>query len=411
VKKFVCIILVLYFSSNIGRAQNFILNPSYELVDTAFIQSTNIIDGAFYWKSLVPSPDLLSPLHQGSLNYYGAPNNTYGYQYSYNKNNYSFIQNEIFWYHNREFFSQTFPDTLESGRQYCLSMWVSSPDSQQYCSDCLEAYFSVGLPDTTGTGGGYLINFTPQVSYFTGSVFCDTVNWQHVTASFTAAGGENTITIGCFKKDEDVITQTLNPYWKFGTGYYIDGIALYSCDAPVFEADAGADTNICIGQSVVLGSHNMPQYEYLWLSEEGDTLSREAFFAVQPTTTTTYTLHVTDFKFDITTDDITVRVDECNFPLYVANIFSPNADGNNDLLCVRGRQISGLEEFRVFNRWGEEVYTCHAERSRSVTPEDCCWDGNIAGEEAPAGVYTWYAKAIMLSGQTVSGHGNVTLVR
>jgi len=402
--------LFLLFSK--GGAQNFILNPSFETVDSPMTQATILVDAAYNWITLVASPDLLTPLHyNGYFDYYGAPNNHYGFQDQKFGCNYSFFGFEKFWYHYREFFSQIFPDTLESGQQYCLSMWVSSPGREQYCSDCLEAYFSVGLPDTTGTGGGYLINFTPQVSYFTGSVFCDTVNWQHVTASFTAAGGENTITIGCFKKDEDVITQTLNSFWEFGTGYYIDGIALYRCDAPVFEADAGADTSICIGQSIVLGTHNMPQYEYLWLSEEGDTLSHEAFFAVQPTTTTTYTLQVTDFKFDITTDDITVRVDECNFPLYVANIFSPNADGNNDLLCVRGRQISGLEEFRVFNRWGEEVYTCHTSTPLSVTPEDCCWDGNIAGEEAPAGVYTWYAKATMLSGQTVSGHGNVTLVR
>ncbi|MEW6713407.1 MAG: gliding motility-associated C-terminal domain-containing protein, partial [Candidatus Riflebacteria bacterium] len=251
----------------------------------------------------------------------------------------------------------------------------------------------------------------PQVSYFTGSVFCDTVNWQHVTASFIASGGENTITIGCFKKDEDVLTQTLNSYWKFGTGFYIDAIALYPCDAPVFEADAGADTTICLGQGVTLGTHSLPQYSYLWLSENGDTLSTEAFIQVQPTHSTTYTLQVTDFKFDITTDHVTLSVDECNFPLYVPNIFSPNGDGNNDQLCVRGQQISSLKTFRVFNRWGEEVFGCHTDQSLGTAPDQCCWNGTFRGQQAPTGVYTWYAEAIMISGQIVTGHGNVTLVR
>jgi len=393
-----------------GRAQNLILNPSFELVDTSYAQASIILDAAYYWKS-INSADLLTPIHyNGFLDNWGAPNSAYGYQYQKFGNNYALQGTLINWFSGREFCSQTFSAELDSGAIYCVSLYAAACDMQTYYTDCLEAYLSIGAPDTNGTDG-YLFDHIPQIDFLSNTIFTDTSEWHKISASFTAMGGENTITIGCFTHDDGVNILVNSPHWEYGSGYFIDAVSLYRCDEPVFEADAGADTNICIGQSVVLGTHNMPQYEYLWLSEDGDTLSHEAFFAVQPTTTTTYTLQVTDFKFDITTDDITVRVDECNFPLYVANIFSPNADGNNDLLCVRGRQISGLEEFRVFNRWGEEVYTCHTSTPLSVTPEDCCWDGNIAGEEAPAGVYTWYAKAIMLSGQTVTGHGNVTLVR
>jgi gliding motility-associated-like protein len=40
----------------------------------------------------------------------------------------------------------------------------------------------------------------------------------------------------------------------------------------------------------------------------------------------------------------------------VPNAFTPNNDGNNDILKVRGRWISKLQ-FVVYNRWGQEMFT------------------------------------------------------
>ncbi|MCK5732376.1 MAG: gliding motility-associated C-terminal domain-containing protein [Tenericutes bacterium] len=391
-------------------AQNLIYNSSFEQVDTPMTQSFITINAALGWEILVGSPDLLTPLHyNGFFDYYGAPANIYGYQKQNFGANFSHIFIAINWYHLREYFSGTLKSPLEASQQYCMAMYISLPDSYAYYYqiDCLEAYFSNGLPDTTGTNG-YLVNFTPQASFLEGTVFTDTSNWQKVSGTFTAAGGENTITIGCFQEDDSIMVNVVNPFWAYGTSFYIDAIALYPCDAPVYEANAGNDTSICIGESLVLGTHDLPQYEYLWLNEAGDTLSTEAFLNVAPEQTVSYTLELTDFKFDRTTDDITVQVEECNFPLYVPNIFSPNNDGNNDLLCVRGQQIETLQFFALYDRWGEEVFSC---KGTSMTLEECCWDGKHKGENLPEAVYFWYAEALMKSGKIVSGKGDVVLLR
>ena len=51
--------------------------------------------------------------------------------------------------------------------------------------------------------------------------------------------------------------------------------------------------------------------------------------------------------------------------LFVPNVFSPNSDGENDMVNVFG---NGLEDihFMIFNRWGEMIYN----------EENDKWDGN-----------------------------------
>ncbi len=82
--------------------------------------------------------------------------------------------------------------------------------------------------------------------------------------------------------------------------------------------------------------------------------------------------------------------------------FSPNGDGNNDLLFVYGGQIEKIV-FDVYNRWGEKVFS-----SSSVSDG---WDGNFKGEKATTGVYVYLLKAVFTDGSILDSSGNVTLVR
>src|SRR5690606_9499157 len=88
--------------------------------------------------------------------------------------------------------------------------------------------------------------------------------------------------------------------------------------------------------------------------------------------TTTFTVTVSD---GICTRDarVTVTVYElvCDEPdIFIPNTFTPNGDGNNDLLFVRGRHITDLE-LMVFDRWGEKVFET---RDQSIG-----WDGTFKG--------------------------------
>jgi gliding motility-associated-like protein len=193
--------------------------------------------------------------------------------------------------------------------------------------------------------------------------------------------------------------------------FYIDDVAIYPADAPVYEADAGGDQLLCKGESAALGSASRSQYLYWWYDEQGNLIDTTAQITVSPDSTSFYVLQQKDFKFDETSDTVFVYVSDCESPLYIPNIFSPNADGNNDVFRVRGEGISEIKTFLIYNRWGEEVFKCHTERSRSAALEDCGWDGTYRGEHAPQAVYTYYVEAVLLNGETVVERGNVTLVR
>jgi gliding motility-associated-like protein len=189
---------------------------------------------------------------------------------------------------------------------------------------------------------------------------------------------------------------------------HLDDVAIYPADAPVYAADAGGDRLLCTGESATLGNVSRSQYLYWWYDEQGNLIDTTAQITVSPDSTTFYVLQQKDFKFDETSDTVFVYVSDCESPLYIPNIFSPNGDGNNDIFRVRGEGISELKTFIVYNRWGQEVFSCHTSAPLSA---ECSWDGTYRSEPAPQAVYTYYVEAVLLDGLTVTKKGNVTLVR
>jgi len=87
----------------------------------------------------------------------------------------------------------------------------------------------------------------------------------------------------------------------------------------------------------------------------------------------------------------------------VANAFSPNGDGQNDVIYVKGYGITELE-FKIYNRWGELVFV-----SDTITDG---WDGTYKGTAQEMEVYVYTLKAKFKNGME-SGlrKGNITLIR
>ncbi len=82
--------------------------------------------------------------------------------------------------------------------------------------------------------------------------------------------------------------------------------------------------------------------------------------------------------------------------------FSPNDDGNNDVLYVYGGQIENLS-FDIYDRWGELVF--------SSSSQDDGWDGNFNGKKAASGVYVYKLRVTFTDGDVLNKNGDVTLVR
>ncbi len=96
-------------------------------------------------------------------------------------------------------------------------------------------------------------------------------------------------------------------------------------------------------------------------------------------------------------------IDDCSTPhVWVPNVFSPNGDGENDILFVRGEGISHME-FIIFNRWGQKMY----ESSNSTNG----WDGTFKGKACPDGSYSYVLKVKFTNNTETVKSGNITLVR
>jgi gliding motility-associated-like protein len=89
-------------------------------------------------------------------------------------------------------------------------------------------------------------------------------------------------------------------------------------------------------------------------------------------------------------------------PVYIPQIFSPNGDGSNDMLFVRGIKIKKLK-FYIYDRWGEKVF--------ETTDKNIGWDGLFRGSESQSSVYVYYLDAEIQDYGPYQQKGNITLVR
>ena len=102
-------------------------------------------------------------------------------------------------------------------------------------------------------------------------------------------------------------------------------------------------------------------------------------------------------------DTVCRRVSADVYPLAdVPSGFSPNGDGNNDILYVRGYGIE-IMSFKIFNRWGEMIF--------ESTDQDMGWDGTYKNVEQPVEAYAYSLSVTFLDGTTFNKKGNVTLLR
>ena len=97
--------------------------------------------------------------------------------------------------------------------------------------------------------------------------------------------------------------------------------------------------------------------------------------------------------------DVEIILDE---PLFVPTGFSPNFDGLNDVVFVRGVSSNATINFMIFNEWGQLVF--------STTKIEEGWDGSFNGQEANIGNYS-YILQVTKYNITKSIDGIITLIR
>lgn len=176
----------------------------------------------------------------------------------------------------------------------------------------------------------------------------------------------------------------------------------------LFEFEAWCDSpNIFLGQNALLESTNYTDnlYIYSWTPAHLVASPTNHSTNASPIITTIFTVKVTDIYGCSKEDTVTIFVTEriCDEPyVYVPNAFTPNGDGNNDVLYVRS-EILEIFTLRIYNRLGELLF----ETNNLLQG----WGGTYKGENCPAGVYDFFLEGFCNNQKQILKKGNITLIR
>jgi gliding motility-associated-like protein len=159
------------------------------------------------------------------------------------------------------------------------------------------------------------------------------------------------------------------------------------------------DTVIHYGDSIQLRAEGVSRYSWQPASSLDNPGSSSPI--ARPLTPTYYSVVGTMGRNCIAFD--TVFVDVKYQEVYVPSAFTPNGDGKNDVFRVAHLGHNTLREFRVFNRWGEEVFS-------TISNKDG-WDGTYKGQPQEVGVYYYLIRVVYPDGRERRFKGDVTLIR
>jgi gliding motility-associated-like protein len=180
-----------------------------------------------------------------------------------------------------------------------------------------------------------------------------------------------------------------------------DTLSLFVTAHPPFTMQLwNNDTTIYLGESVQLNVTGAPYYywnptNYISYSQSNDGL------ATPLTDITYYVTGVSLLQGCPQTDSFHVTVIEQD--VFIPSAFTPNGDGYNDVFHVTARKLVTLQEFKIMNRWGQQIF-----ETRDISKG---WDGTFKGKMQDAGVYYYMIKVATPSGKTQFLKGDITLIR
>jgi len=333
---------MLYVGQN-----NLVMNPSFEEFNSpcSFMPGGIKNQISYNWSS----PDALDPdyFHEcNNLGLTGVPQNDVGYEFA--KTGQAFAGFAAYYYwptpsdYISEFAQGTLSQTLQKDTTYCISFWISHADSGWLYLNSRN--IGIWFID-------YKSGYPPTVTLI------DSLPFIQNEVVFVA---------DTFILDND------SGWTELKTTYKAKGVEKYFI--------IGAFTPKSLVE--LLSKENGTQY---------------------PDYKNTAYYYLDEVSIYRCNDTLPPPIPKDTTYLALPNAFSPNGDGENDVLRVLGSQYVQNIELRIYNRWGQQVfYTNQKEQG---------WDGTFKGQPAPLGVYAYTLQAILQNGEVIHKKGNVTLKR
>lgn len=178
---------------------------------------------------------------------------------------------------------------------------------------------------------------------------------------------------------------------------------------PIPTVQAGADIQVATGTQVVLTPNitNGPVSNISWTPSSGLSCNDCLHPVLTVTQNTSYVISVENRFGCKAVDSLKVLAFCKNAQVFIPNAFTPDGDGFNDVLMVRGTGIT-VKSFRIFNRWGNLVF-----EKQYFSPNDpkYGWDGRVKGVPSSPDVFVYIAEVVCDNGTPYMYKGNVTIIK
>lgn len=200
---------------------------------------------------------------------------------------------------------------------------------------------------------------------------------------------------------DSTVTYTATIYDTYGCSNS-QSVSVYVQQQP--SLNNSSDTTIIIGEQVnMFANSDQASVTYQWSPATGLSCTDCSNPIAQPLQNTTYTVVVTDSMncFQVT-GTVYIEVKE-EFSIDVPTAFTPNGDGNNDIIYVRGWGIKQLQEFKIFNRWGQCVFETDDLHQG--------WNGTFKGMKQDMDTYAYTVKALTFGNKILTKNGLINLLR
>ncbi len=179
------------------------------------------------------------------------------------------------------------------------------------------------------------------------------------------------------------------------------------------KIDLGEDIMMEYGDTITLSLDKYfarnQTFKYLWKTDHSKFISCTECPSTKvfPSNTATYRLQVTNKDGCTASDDIMVKVNYAPV-IEVPTGFSPNGDGNNDVLTVLGDNTVKIKYFSLFSRDGSMVYNVE---NFYIGDAKMGWDGTHRGQKMLGDTYIWGMEVEYPNGLTETLKGNTTLIK
>jgi len=385
---------VFLLTANVGAAQNLVPNGSFEnsCPDTLPITLPPILGD-----SLPPLPDEWT-IQYGVPDFYhedclpgsdSATNNSFAFDQKafmgikvYGDTNGAFL---------RDYLQATLTRPLDSGVYYRFTFYVKPVNNNSIARSMGIRDIGLLITDTLidSIAPDRLIRAEPQIE--AKSPITSTNFWTAICGVYLARGGEQYITIGNFKDDNETDTEPLLNATNPQVGYYlVDYVEAVENDLPQLPPD----TLLCQNARIDLQIDG-PDVDVEW----SDGSTGKNFLITEPGT---YYAEIRQGRCEYT-DSILVEGGEClNCKVFVPTAFTPNGDQLNDLFEIKLDCPLVSYNLAIFDRWGQKVF-------ESDSPL-VSWDGDNA---ELTGVYTYrltYEYEFFRSTRTENKRGFFTLL-